>query len=130
MTLLETLDLIDKIDPDNSTVKQVRALIKENEGLKALRDGGAGLWEAENSHLREQRDALLAENQRIRRVIDDYAFHADECILNQRSAGEPTPNGGYRVAYNGVWYETRPVDKTPKCDCGFDDALKALEDRK
>jgi hypothetical protein len=52
----------------------------------------------------------------------DYVEHRSWCIRSQLEGGRPT-EGGYEDKYNGVWYEARPIDKTPKCDCGLDEIL-------
>lgn len=52
--------------------------------------------------------------------LDQYLQHDIECILAQWSQGEPTPEGGYRTMYAGKWYQSKPVDETPKCTCGLD----------
>ena len=59
-------------------------------------------------------------------IIDEYATHETRCILNDYQAGEPTPDGGYRCLYRGIWYESRPVDRCPKCDCGLAAKLDTL----
>lgn len=59
--------------------------------------------------------------------LSDWLQHKPECILSQWSAGEPTKDGGYRSKYAGKWCETRPADKTPKCNCGLSDALTTLQ---
>ena len=59
-----------------------------------------------------------------REVWDDaeeWLEHGRECILSFYSMGEPTPDGGYRCKYKGVWYQASPVNETPKCDCGLDE---------
>lgn len=56
----------------------------------------------------------------------EYVNHSDRCILSDCSAGRPTEDGGYENKYRGVWYQSRPIDKTPKCDCGLDEILKNL----
>jgi hypothetical protein len=52
--------------------------------------------------------------------------HETHCIRQRFEAGEPTEGGGYRMKFDGVWYEARPVDRTPKCDCGIDHASAIL----
>ena len=66
-----------------------------------------------------------AELMALRRVVE-YAEHEKDCICNRFEAGEPTPDGGYRCKYAGTWYQAKPIDETPPCNCGFDDALAAL----
>ncbi len=60
--------------------------------------------------------------------IVGYTEHSSRCILSENEAGEPTADGGYRVKYRGEWYEARPVDRTPACECGLNDALHALRE--
>lgn len=40
--------------------------------------------------------------------------------------GGPTEDGGYRQKYKGKWYQSKPVDETPKCDCGLDDLMNEV----
>lgn len=58
-------------------------------------------------------------------TILDYATHESDCILSFWEAGEPTKDGGYRTKFKGKWYQSRPINKEPKCDCGLDQALEA-----
>lgn len=64
-----------------------------------------------------------ARERRYVEALEKYGSHSGDCILSQWSEGEPTPDGGYRNRYAGKWYQARPVDETPKCNCGFDEAL-------
>ena len=52
-----------------------------------------------------------------------FVHHDCDCIRTFWEAGEPTPGGGYREKFQGVWYASRPVDQTPPCGCGASDAL-------
>lgn len=65
--------------------------------------------------------------QEVVELLYDWGEHDRDCIRSQWSAGEPTKDGGYRQKLAGKWYQSRPIDKTPKCDCGFDEAIKALK---
>lgn len=70
-----------------------------------------------------------ALNQQRKNLIDDlgeYLTHTRECVTTGYSAGRPTKDG-YEVKIGGKWYESRPVDKTPKCDCGLKEFLTKLE---
>jgi len=70
---------------------------------------------------------LLWEKEAVREVrkrLSEFLEHGRDCILSQFSAGRPTDDGGYEVQFAGKWYPTRPVDKTPKCNCGLSKALK------
>lgn len=73
---------------------------------------------------------LLAEREAAKELWE-WLEHSNRCILSFNEAGEPTEGGGYRTKYAGKWYQTRPVDETPKCTCGLDDAYalyrKAVE---
>lgn len=60
--------------------------------------------------------------------LQDYIQHEEDCITQAWSAGRPTEDGGYECKIAGKWYQTRPVDKTPKCTCGLEQILKPLED--
>ena len=57
-----------------------------------------------------------------------YVSHTNKCILSFWEAGEPTKDGGYRTKFKGKWYQSKPVDETPKCDCGLDEAIKRAEE--
>lgn len=61
----------------------------------------------------------------LRAALEEYGQHDRDCILTKRSQGEPTPDGGYREMFNGKWYQTRPIDETPECECGFSKALSS-----
>lgn len=96
--------------------KRIDELMAEN---KRLRDehGTCSLIE-------QERNRLINDVRRLREALGDYGQHSNECILSQWSAGEPTADGGYRTQYAGKWYQTKPIDETPKCECGFDEALR------
>lgn len=61
-------------------------------------------------------------------VVTEFADHEQKCIRHRYEAGEPTPEGGYRVKYAGKWYQAKPIDESPKCDCGFGDALATWQE--
>jgi len=67
--------------------------------------------------------ALQEERKRVLESLEDYICHSDRCILAQWQAGEPTEDGGYRTKYAGKWYQSRPIDETPKCNCGLQESL-------
>jgi hypothetical protein len=56
---------------------------------------------------------------------NEFTTHESDCILSFWEAGAPTPDGGYRTKYAGKWYQSRPTDETPKCNCGLDQADEA-----
>ena len=69
-------------------------------------------------------------NQSLQEIVDlllPYVCHDDDCILAMASAGRPTKDGGYEVKYSGKWYQTRPVDETPKCNCGLNKAVAIIK---
>ena len=77
----------------------------------------------------KQLTALLASHQEEMVValkgLEEYAQHTDDCVRSRYSQGRPTKNG-YECMYDGKWYESSPVDKTPKCDCGLTQAISLL----
>lgn len=74
----------------------------------------------------EKIDLLSKEKEQEIEKLNKYILHSEDCILARYSAGEPTENGGYRQKFGDKWYESKPIDKTPKCDCGLDDILSKL----
>lgn len=70
-----------------------------------------------NEHERLKAD--LAKSREAVKALMEYVEHSKECILSFWERGEPTPDGGYRTMYAGKWYQNRPVDETPKCNCGL-----------
>lgn len=73
--------------------------------------------------------AVLAERKRCAERAHDliyYTQHERDCILSAGSAGRPTKDGGYETKYAGKWYQSRPVDKTPKCTCGLAEAIATV----
>lgn len=64
--------------------------------------------------------------------LEEYGEHDKECLLAQCHAGRPTADGGYEHLYgygeDEKWYQSRPVDKTPKCQCGFSDVITQLKE--
>lgn len=61
--------------------------------------------------------------RRILNSLEEYLEHTRDCNCSQFSAGRPTEDGGYEQKFAGKWYRTRPIDETPKCNCGLDAAL-------
>jgi len=94
---------------------------------ETLREWGlrsANYWADIRAHITE----LEARNRKLERVVERYAFHDRDCILARQTAGRATEDGGYEVRYRDKWYQVRPVDESPDCECGFHAALEALED--
>ena len=76
---------------------------------------------------------LLAHQKALSRAevisqLEEYLTHNDDCILAMWSAGRPTEDGGYESKYGGKWYQSRPIDKTPKCTCGLSDTLAVVDE--
>ena len=76
---------------------------------------------------------LQTEIDRLRKklaaakLVVAYADHDSSCPLARWQAGEPTPNGGYRVKYADRWYDT--LDDVP-CECGLKNALTIYDQSK
>ena|SRR3990167_3311263 len=130
-----------EVDAEGNTKKDYRrwtAIVKKayksaqvNEWEKELRTillGASGidderyirLISALISHL------LSEQEERIVGDLSEWIRHDSQCICSQWSAGRPTEDGGYESKFAGKWYQKRPIDKTPKCDCGLNDVLSAL----
>lgn len=71
----------------------------------------------------DENKRLTLEVERLR----EYVAHTNDCILSFLEAGEPTKDGGYRTKYKGVWYQSKPINEEPKCDCGLEEALSKPE---
>jgi hypothetical protein len=129
--------MIKTSDEGTSYCTQCEIYAKEIEKLKQLIGK-----ERDKFGVRET--AIMKENAKCKRVIEDrghafqakinevmeenaelreYVEHRNTCIRACWQAGEPTPGGGYRTMFNGKWYQSRPVNEEPKCDCGLDDIL-------
>jgi hypothetical protein len=72
----------------------------------------------------------LADARKEAEGLVDYVVHDSKCILSFWEAGEPTKNGGYRSRYKGKWYESKPKNKEPKCNCGLEEVLAKFKERK
>ena len=67
-----------------------------------------------------------AKDARIERLTE-YVEHTKECIRSFWHAGRPTKDGGYETNFRGKWYQSKPVNEEPKCDCGLEQALEGNE---
>lgn len=98
--------------------------------------GKYGEWYASDGDPHHEMDgekainALLSTLSVYMEELEQYVHHDIQCIRDQWSAGRPTKDGGYEQKFAGKWYQARPVDKTPKCDCGLDDILSQLKEIK
>ncbi len=60
-------------------------------------------------------------------LLTDYTQHTNECVLSYWSQGRPIKDVGYECMYKGKWYQTYPIDNTPKCECGLQEVLDTLK---
>lgn len=60
--------------------------------------------------------------------ISEYLHHDRDCIESQYEQGRPTENGGYECKIAGKWYQSRPIDETPKCDCGLNTKISEVKE--
>lgn len=72
-------------------------------------------------------EMLIDRLRKAERLID-FIQHDSECVLSFFEAGEPTKNGGYRMKFKGIWYQAKPVDHTPKCNCGLTEACSEWQE--
>ena len=70
---------------------------------------------------------LLKKWKEIIAKLAQYAQHERNCIIDQLEAGRPTKKGGYEQLFRGKWYQSSPINKTPKCECGLVDILNKLK---
>lgn len=70
----------------------------------------------------EMKKALQSAESRAKGLVE-YCEHKSDCIRSFQSQGRPTADGGYEVMIKGEWFQVKPENKTPKCDCGLDEAL-------
>jgi hypothetical protein len=66
---------------------------------------------------------LLEMIEEMRDCLEEFGQHQSPCLLSFFSAGRNTPDGGYECKYGDKWYQSQPVDETPKCTCGLNEAL-------
>lgn len=75
------------------------------------------------SSLSQERDEMREKAEALRDALEEFGTHGETCIRNYWKQGRPTEGGGYEALYGSVWYEQRPTNRTPKCNCGFEDAI-------
>jgi hypothetical protein len=109
--------------------KEVTAPDEMNEKLALeMANDFAGAMYTQDQHMFAKGYLKCLDQERARAKVllghlTHYGTHVDYCIRLYSEAGEPTPDGGYRVKFKGKWYQEKPIDETPKCTCGFDDVL-------
>lgn len=91
--------------------------------MACFRDSGAGVLLARIAALLASRDELAALNEKLREALANHGEHARQCVRSRWDSGRPTASGGYEMSYGGVWYEVKPADRSPACECGLDAAL-------
>lgn len=77
----------------------------------------------QSERLRKELAAAQAQIVALREALTDLGEHSRECARGRFEGGRPTEGGGYEQRFAGKWYESRPEDRTPQCDCGLDAAL-------
>jgi len=100
-------------------------LAKARTLLYCIHDGDPCEGDAEviAQALSDEREEVL---KKVKPLLN-YLSHINTCIVNSWEAGEPTEGGGYRSKFAGQWYQSKPVDETPKCDCGLVKAFAEWE---
>lgn len=91
-------------DDEDSIMVSLRAEVTRLNGDVTRLDHEVHVWKAKAEGLAE------------------YVEHTNKCIRSFWSGGRPTKDG-YETCFDGKWYESRPVNKEPACNCGLDEAL-------
>lgn len=108
------------------------AMTAERDRLQNLVEDQAKAIEFSKNHIERlegktgfcaQCETYARRAERMEKALNEYGDHRRVCILTFWEAGEPTPDGGYRTKYKGRWYQSKPVNEEPKCNCGFDESL-------
>lgn len=102
----------------------------EEKGLefrKLLESAHVNIYEEGVPLFKWLRSTLTSTIERTRETLDEYIQHKPECIRSRFSEGRPTEDGGYEQKFGGKWYEVKPIDKSPVCDCGLDTAIATLK---
>ena len=55
-----------------------------------------------------------------------YTEHDIMCVRRTWHAGRPTASGGYETMFGDKWYQSKPVNEEPKCDCGLDELIERI----
>ena len=119
LRLLDAITVRDRVITDDCDMEQeVRHLLRPVLGEKAVDGDNFGV-----PTMADVSERLLAVVERLQDALANYGEHDRTCILSQWEAGEPTPDGGYRMKYRGTWYSVRPNNELPACECGLDAAL-------
>ena len=79
------------------------------------------------SVLESEISSLCVALEKAKESLENYGVHWETCILSKCSASEPTEGGGYRIKYGDKWYQTKPIDETPKCECGLSEAFSDID---
>lgn len=90
----------------------------------SMSHGDALLFIGEQNKELAKRDAIIKVAVE---ALEEFACCPETCARTGWSQGEPTPDGGYRTMIKGKWYQSKPVDETPKCDCGLEASLSEIE---
>lgn len=112
------------------SIQTLRDLESELSALKKEYDNLLVILAVARDEYGKSETELMQELSASRKCVEalrDYVIHDSSCILSQQCAGEPTADGGYRMKYGEKWYQTKPIDETPKCQCGLDETLSAYD---
>lgn len=104
-------ELMEQVRTWMKVYKELENENSRNEEGKSSWKNEAGVWAERCKKLKAK--ASLAEE------MAEYCSHETKCILSQWQQGEPTADGGYRTMYAGKWYQSKPIDEKPKCNCGL-----------
>ena len=83
---------------------------------------------AAESWAREREKKLREALRAAEEALDTNGRHADSCILAYCECGEPTKDGGYRQRFRGKWYQIRPKNELPECECEFGKAIAKIRE--
>lgn len=82
--------------------------------------------EISSEMLKKAKQEGIDEGKKLAIEVSEYCQHQRGCILDRFEAGRPTKDG-YEQKFDGKWYQVRPKDETPKCDCGLSSLISSLQ---
>lgn len=110
-------------------------LVKEKDGLKKDRDSWkekaekwereAHAWVPQVTFALEKYGKWRSHAERLAGALGEFGKHDDDCLLSRWQQGRTTADGGYEMMFGDKWYQVRPIDNTPECECGLDAFLTA-----
>ncbi len=114
---------------NQATIAELQSKLEEV--TQCLLGNGSDAWTA--NKVNDQAEELASNQATINSLREmmgnllEFASHDEDCAMLGWEAGEPTIDGGYRTKIRGKWYQSRPVDETPKCNCGCDEIFSKAE---